>query len=65
MTNKTLLLVSRRFAPDIDPSDLIDDKAEFAALRGFDWSKPNFQTVEEDEPARDESQPSSQPSQDS
>ena len=54
------------FAPDIDPSDLIDDEAEFIALRGFYWSKPNFQTVEEeDEPARDELQPSSQPGQDS
>ena len=54
------------FTPDIDPSDLIDDEAEFVALRGFDWSKPNFQMVEEeDEPARDESQPLSQPCQDS
>ena len=53
------------FAPEIDPSGLIDDEAEFVALHGFDWSKPNFQTVEEDEPARDESQPSSQPGQDS
>ena len=54
------------FAPDIDLSDLIDDEAECVALRGFDWSKPNFQTMEEeDEPTRDESQPSSQPGQDS
>ena len=49
------------FAPKIDPSDLIDDEAEFYALRGFDWSKPNFQTAEEDkEPARDESEASHQ-----
>ena len=34
------------FAPDIDPSDLIDDEDEFVTLRGFDWYKPNFQTVE-------------------
>ena len=43
------------FAPDIDPSNLIDDEAEFPALHGFDCSKPNFQTVEEEEElARDE-----------
>ena len=43
------------FAPEIDPAGLIDDEAEFVALHGFDWSKPSFQTVEEDEPAREES----------
>ena len=43
------------FAPEIDPSGLIDDEAEFVALHGFDWSKPSFQIVEEDEPAREES----------
>ena len=53
------------FAAEIDPSGLIDDEAEFVALHGFDWSKPNFQTVEVHEPTRDESQPSSQPGQDS
>ena len=53
------------FSPEIDPSGLIDDEAEFVALHGFDWSKPNFQTVEEDESASDESQPSSQRGQDS
>ena len=37
------------FAPKIDPSNLIDDEAEFHAWHGFDWSKPNFQTAEEDE----------------
>ena len=43
------------FAPDINLSNLIDNEAEFFALRGFDWSKPNFQTAEEEEePARDE-----------
>ena len=46
------------FSPKIDPSNLIDDEAEFYALRDFDWSKPNFQTVEEDvEPARDDPEP--------
>ena len=49
------------FAPDIDPSNLIDDEAELFALHGFDWSKPNFQTVEEEEePARDETEASHQ-----
>ena len=33
------------FAPDIDLSGLINDEAEFVAVHGFDWSKPNFQTV--------------------
>ena len=47
------------FAPDIDPSNLIDDEAEFFALRG--WSKSNYQTVEEEEePARDEPEASHQ-----
>ena len=53
------------FAPEIDPSGLIDNEAEFVTLHGFDWSKPNFQMVEEDETTRDELQPSSQPGQDS
>ena len=49
------------FAPEIDPSGLIDDEAEFVALHGFDWSKPNFQTVEEEEePTRDEPEASRQ-----
>ena len=43
------------FSPEIDPSGLIDDEAEFVVLHGFDWSKPSFQPVEEDEPAREES----------
>jgi hypothetical protein len=37
------------FAPDIDPSTLIDDEAIFKALTGIDWSSPNFQTTEEEE----------------
>ena len=43
------------FAPEIDPSGLTSDEAEFVALHGFDWSKPIFQTMKEDEPAREES----------
>ena len=52
------LIRKHTFAPEIDPSNLIDDEAEFYALRGFDWSKPNFQTAEEDEePAMDDPEP--------
>ena len=41
------------FAPEIDPSKLIDDEAEFQALAGINWSSSDFQTVEgEEEPAR-------------
>ena len=43
------------FTPEVDPSELIDDKAKFQALCGIDWSSPNFQTTKEDEePARDD-----------
>ena len=43
------------FAPDIDPSTLIDDKAVFKALTGINWSSPNFQTTEEEEePSHDD-----------
>ena len=59
------LVRQHTFTPEIDPPGLIDDEAEFVALHGFDWCKPNFRTVEEDEPTRDEAQPSSQPGQDS
>ena len=43
------------FAPEIDPTGLIDDEAEFITLNNFDWSNPSFQTVEGGEPAREES----------
>ena len=43
------------FTLETDPDDLIDDKAEFIALNGFDWSNPSFQPVEGGEPAREES----------
>ena len=49
------------FAPEVEPSDLIDDEAEFQALSGIDWSSPNFQTAEEDEePERDDLEASNQ-----
>jgi len=48
------------FAPEVEPSELIDDEAEFHALRGIDWSSPNFQTAEEDEePDKDDPEASS------
>ena len=36
------------FAPDVDPSGLIDDEAEFEALSGIDWSSSTFQDREQD-----------------
>lgn len=48
------------FAPAIDPSELIDDEAEFQALTGINWSSPNFQTMdEEEEPVQDDLEASS------
>ena len=37
------------FAPEIDPSELIDDEAKFQALTGINCSSPNLQTTEEEE----------------
>ena len=34
------------FAPDIDPSNLIDDEAVFRALTGINWATPNFQLMD-------------------
>ena len=49
------------FSLEVDPSNLIDDEAEFHALCGIDWSSPNFQTAEEDEePEKDDPEASSQ-----
>lgn len=42
------------FALEVDPSGLIDDEAEFIVVNGFDWSNPNFQSAEGNEPAREE-----------
>ena len=36
------------FAPEVDPSELIDYEAEFQALNGIDWSSPTFQAAAED-----------------
>src|SRR5215216_1369214 len=52
------------FAPEIDPSKLIHDEAEFQALCGIDWSSPTFQTIEEDEePEKDDLETSDHPDQ--
>ena len=49
------------FTPEVEPSDLIDDEAEFQALSGINWSSPNFQRAEEDEESeRDEPEASNQ-----
>ena len=37
------------FAPEVNQEELIDDKAEFQALSGIDWSSPAFQELEQDE----------------
>ena len=39
------------FAPEVDPSEIIDDEAEFQALNGIDWTSLTFQVAEEDEEA--------------
>ena len=53
------------YAPDIDPSNLISEEAVFQALTGIDWATIDFQPLgreeEEDAPAQDDPQPSSQP----
>ena len=36
------------FAPEVDPSRLIYDEAEFQALNGIDWSSSTFQDREQD-----------------
>ena len=35
------------FAPDIEPSELINDEAYFHALAKIDWSTPDFQQLPE------------------
>ena len=52
------------YAPDVDPSNLISDEAVFQALTGIDWATIDFQPLgreEEDAPAQDDPQPSTQP----
>ena len=33
------------FAPEIDPTGLIDEEAQFEALSGIDWKSSTFQTL--------------------
>ena len=47
------------FAPDIDPSNLIDDEVVFRALTGINWATPDFQLTdnqgaEDEEEAQDD-----------
>ena len=47
------------FAPDIDPSNLIDDEAVFRALTGINWATSDFQLMdnqgaEDEEEAQDD-----------
>ena len=47
------------FAPDIDPSSLIDDEAMFRALAGINWATSDFQLMdkqgaEDEEEAHDD-----------
>ena len=49
------------FAPEVDPTGLIDDEAEFEALNGIDWSSSTFQDREQDAGAgRDDPEASGQ-----
>ena len=34
------------FAPEVDPSELIDDEAEFQALTGINWKTSDYQTTD-------------------
>ena len=34
------------FAPDIDPSNLIDDEVVFRALTGINWATPDFHPMD-------------------
>ena len=55
------------FAPDIDPSTLIDDEAMFKALTGINWATPDFQPTgdeEEEEPVQDDPEASTHEGQD-
>ena len=61
-------LCKHTYTPDVEPSTLISDEAVFRALTGIDWATIDFQPLggeEEDEPAQDNPQASSQPGQDS
>lgn len=46
------------FAPDIDPSPIINDEAIFKALTGIDWTSADLQMVDDEEAAQDDGEPS-------
>ena len=41
-TDLILPIRKHTFAPDIDPSNLIDDEVVFRALTGVNWATPDF-----------------------
>ena len=50
------------FAPEVDPTSLIDDEAKFEPLSGIDWASSTFQdTTTEGEAGKDNPESSSQP----
>lgn len=48
------------FAPDVDPSVILNDEATFEALTGIDWTTADLQMIDEGEPAQDDPQSSRQ-----
>ena len=55
-------ICKQTFAPEVEPSDLIDDEAEFQALSGIDWASSTFQDKTADgEAEKDNPEPSSPP----
>ena len=49
------------FAPEVDPTGLIDDEAEFEALSGIDWASSTFQDRAADGEAEKDNRESSSP----
>ena len=46
--SQTPRIRKQTFAPEVDPSKLIDDEAEFEALNGIEWSSSTYQNAEQD-----------------
>ena len=47
------------FAPDLDPSLILNHEITFEALTGIDWTSANLQIAINEEPARDDLETSS------
>jgi hypothetical protein len=47
------------FAPELDPSIILNDEANFEALTGINWTSDGLQMPDDEEPAQDDSAPSS------